>query len=131
MNVLKIVSFKKCTLIYITENYWIITDLSPSLRYVFRVRSINKYGWSNFSVVSKPFDFTEAAMLAKQQELGIVLTISIPIAVVAICVIGMFIMIYGKYQSSWVLSHLTNTFHFTKFIYFKFFNSPSEYNIHL
>jgi hypothetical protein len=57
---------------------------------------MNKYGWSNFSAVSESFDFTEAAMLAKQQELGIVLTISIPIAIVAICVIGMFIMIYGE-----------------------------------
>lgn len=77
-----------------TENYWIITDLSPSFRYVFRVRSMNKYGWSNFSVVSESFDFTEAALLAKQQELGIVLTISIPIVIVAICFIGVFIMIY-------------------------------------
>jgi hypothetical protein len=67
------------------------------MKYVFRVRSVNKYGWSNFSVVSESFDFTEAAMLAKKQELGIVLTISIPIVIVAICVIGMFIMIYGKY----------------------------------
>lgn len=57
---------------------------------------MNKYGWSNFSVVSESFDFTEAAMLAKQQELGIVLTVSIPIVIVAICVIGVFIMIYGK-----------------------------------
>lgn len=48
-------------------------------------------------MVSESFDFTEAAMLAKKQELGIVLTISIPIVIVAICVIGMFIMIYGKY----------------------------------
>lgn len=100
MNVSKTVSLKNSELISVAENYWIITDLSPSLRYVFRVRSMNKYGWSNFSMVSESFDFTEAAMLAKQQELGIVLTISIPIVIVAICVIGMFIMIYGKYQSS-------------------------------
>jgi hypothetical protein len=94
--VLKILSVKNNDLISFAENYWIITDLSPSFRYVFRVRSMNKYGWSNFSVVSESFDFTEAALLAKQQELGIVLTISIPIVIVAICFIGVFIMIYGK-----------------------------------
>ncbi|XP_069689840.1 proto-oncogene tyrosine-protein kinase ROS isoform X2 [Periplaneta americana] len=77
-----------------TENYWIITDLSPSLKYVFRVRSMNKYGWSDFSISSESFDFTEAAMLAKQQELGIVLGISIPIVAVAICITGMFILMY-------------------------------------
>jgi hypothetical protein len=80
------------------ENYWIITDLSPSLRYIFRVRSMNKYGWSDFSIASDSFDFTEAAMLAKQQELGIVLSISIPILMVTVCIIGMFIMMYGKSQ---------------------------------
>ncbi|KAJ9583818.1 hypothetical protein L9F63_021821, partial [Diploptera punctata] len=77
-----------------TDNYWIITDLSPSLKYVFRVRSMNKYGWSDFSMTSKSFDFTEAAMLAKQQELGIVLGISIPIVVVILCVTGMFALMY-------------------------------------
>ncbi|XP_021913370.1 proto-oncogene tyrosine-protein kinase ROS isoform X3 [Zootermopsis nevadensis] len=80
-----------------TDNYWIITDLSPSLRYTFRVRSMNKYGWSNFSLASESFDFTEAAMLAKQQELGFVLSICIPIAMVILCVTVMFITVY-KFQ---------------------------------
>jgi hypothetical protein len=84
-------------LISFAENYWIITDLSPSLRYVFRVRSINKYGWSNFSVASESFDFTEAAMLAKQQQTGIVLSIVISVIVgVALCVTGTLVLIYSK-----------------------------------
>ncbi|PNF32886.1 hypothetical protein B7P43_G01836 [Cryptotermes secundus] len=77
-----------------TENYWIITDLSPSLKYIFRVRSMNRYGWSDFSVASESFDFTEAAMLAKQQELEIVLSILIPTVMVTICITGIFILIY-------------------------------------
>jgi ABC-type glycerol-3-phosphate transport system permease component len=57
---------------------------------------MNKYGWSDFSVASESFDFTEAAMLAKQQELEIVLSILIPTVIVTICVTGIFILIYGK-----------------------------------
>jgi hypothetical protein len=57
---------------------------------------MNKYGWSDFSVASESFDFTEAAMLAKQQELGFVLSICVPIVMVAICVTGMFILMYSK-----------------------------------
>lgn len=57
---------------------------------------MNKYGWSDFSVASESFDFTEAAMLAKQQELEIVLSILIPTVMVTICVTGIFILIYGK-----------------------------------
>jgi hypothetical protein len=57
---------------------------------------MNKYGWSDFSVASESFDFTEAAMLAQQQELGFVLSISIPTILVAICATGTFTLIYSK-----------------------------------
>ncbi|KAK7868921.1 hypothetical protein R5R35_014230 [Gryllus longicercus] len=78
-----------------TDNYWIIADLSSSSKYIFRVRSRNIYGWSEFSVPSASFDFTEAAMLAKEQELTVVLGISIPVGILVLCVMGMLTFIYA------------------------------------
>ncbi|XP_063241344.1 proto-oncogene tyrosine-protein kinase ROS isoform X2 [Bacillus rossius redtenbacheri] len=77
-----------------TDNYWIMTDLSPSLKYVFRAQAYNKHGWSEWSAESEPFDFTEASMLAGRQELGIALGISIPIVVTLMCVVGMLTFMY-------------------------------------
>ncbi|GLH07146.1 Protein sevenless [Gryllus bimaculatus] len=77
------------------DNYWIIADLSSSSKYIFRVRSRNIYGWSEFSVPSASFDFTEAAMLAKEQELTVVLGISIPVGILVLCVMGMLTFIYA------------------------------------
>jgi ABC-type glycerol-3-phosphate transport system permease component len=57
---------------------------------------MNKYGWSDFSIASESFDFTEAAMLAEQQELEIVLSVLIPTVTATICITGIFTLIYGK-----------------------------------
>lgn len=79
---------------FLSENYWIISDLSPSIKYIFRVRARNKYGYSEFSKPSKSFDFTEAAMLAEQQELGVVLGTSIPFLSIAV----MLASFYSEYN---------------------------------
>lgn len=84
--------------ILVSDNYWIITELSPSLKYVFRVRAKNKYGWSDSSETSKSFDFTEAAMLADQQELGIVL-ITVPL-VLLFCIVVLVTFCCCKYWMS-------------------------------
>lgn len=67
-----------------------MTELSPSLKYVFRVRAKNRYGWSDSSEKSKSFDFTEAAKLANQQQLGLVLGITLPVIILGIIFVGIF-----------------------------------------
>ncbi|KAK6636659.1 hypothetical protein RUM43_010321 [Polyplax serrata] len=74
-----------------SDNYWIINELSPSMKYVFRVKARNKFGWSDFSETSKSFDFTEAAMLADQEELSLVLGTTVPALLLCfVLVIGIF-----------------------------------------
>lgn len=81
-----------------TENYWIMNELSASLKYVFRVKAKNKFGWSDFSEISKSFDFTEAAMLAEQQELGLVLSTTLP-ALLLCSLLVITIFCCGKYNN--------------------------------
>lgn len=54
-----------------SDNYWIIKELGPNLKYVFRVRSRNSYGWSDVSELSESFDVNEASMLAGQSDIGV------------------------------------------------------------
>lgn len=94
-----------------TENYWIINELSPSLKYVFRVKAKNKFGWSDFSETSKSFDFTEAAMLADQEELSLVLGTTVP-ALLLCCLLVLVIFCCGECLSCpWVDTKLYKNNH--------------------
>ena len=103
-----------------SENYWIINELSPSMKYIFRVKAKNLFGWSDFSETSKSFDFTEAAMLADQEELGLVLGTTLP-ALLFCCIVVIVIFCCGNYSRVFLIykknfeSTLIVIFFFLKF----------------
>ena len=78
------------------DNFWIMSELGAGAQYVFRVRALNEYGWSNWSAESRSFDLSEAALLADQQELGVVLGIAIPV-VLAVCFVAALTALCGQY----------------------------------
>ncbi|XP_075227577.1 receptor protein-tyrosine kinase sevenless [Lycorma delicatula] len=79
-----------------TENYWIITELSSSSKYQFRVQAKNRYGWSDYSATSEWFDLTTAAMLA-QQELALVLWALPPLVITSLLlIIGSFLCMFRQ-----------------------------------
>lgn len=71
-----------------------MSELGGGAQYVFRVRALNEYGWSNWSAESRSFDLSEAALLADQQELGVVLGIAIPV-VLAFCFVAALTVLCG------------------------------------
>lgn len=82
------------TLIYFSDNYWIITELGTNNKYQFRVQAKNRYGWSDYSPPSDWFDLTTTAMFA-HQELTIVLWVFPPIVIISFVII--FILFCSKY----------------------------------
>lgn len=76
-----------------------MNELSPSLKYIFRVRAKNKYGWSDSSKRSKSFDFTQAAMLAEadQQQFGTLFIAILSVLSVGVVVVFIYIICCCKY----------------------------------
>ena len=76
-----------------------MNELSPSLKYIFRVRAKNKYGWSDSSDRSKSFDFTQAAMLAEadQQQFGTSFIAILVVLSIGIVVVFGYILCCGKF----------------------------------
>lgn len=83
-----------------SDNFWIMSELGAGAllgaQYVFRVRALNEHGWSNWSAESRSFDLSEAALLADQQELGVVLGIAIP-GVIAFCFVSALVFLCGTW----------------------------------
>lgn len=66
-----------------TDTSWIISGLSDNthFRYIFRVLSLNSYGWSDASDESNQFDLNTAAQLAEKSQIGqILIAIMVPFA---------------------------------------------------
>ncbi|XP_046670760.1 proto-oncogene tyrosine-protein kinase ROS-like isoform X1 [Homalodisca vitripennis] len=74
-----------------SKPYWIMAELSSYTRYQFRVRARNVYGWSEFSEPSEWFSLNQAALLP-EQELGVVVWVFTPLAVLALILTLMCLM---------------------------------------
>lgn len=74
-----------------SEPYYIMEELSPEVTYQFRVKARNEYGWSELSGVSEWFSPNPAAMLP-EQELGVVVWVLTPLAVLALVLTIMCLM---------------------------------------
>lgn len=64
-----------------TDNYWIIKG-DMDRRYRFRVRALNAYGFGAWSRSSNVIDLTDSAvggLLANQQQLGLILGLTVPV----------------------------------------------------
>lgn len=68
-----------------------MAELSPYVKYQFRVKARNIYGWSELSEQSEWFSLNRAAMLPAQ-ELGVVVWVLTPLAVLALLLTLMCLM---------------------------------------
>jgi len=75
-------------------------------RYVFRVRALNSFGWSDWSGESHGKDLGAAALLAKTQQVGIVLAVTMPIGIVVLCIVALLAVVCGKYRTTLTI-HVT------------------------
>lgn len=91
--------FNEMNCLFEIENYWIMAELSSNMKYQFRVRAHNRYGWSEFSDASEWFDLNKAAMLA-EKELGAVFWIFTPLAVLTVSFLMMVFMCSKYYLCS-------------------------------
>ncbi|XP_072155472.1 proto-oncogene tyrosine-protein kinase ROS isoform X1 [Bemisia tabaci] len=88
-----------------TENYWIVTELSPNCQYQFRVCSKNMYGWSNFSEISDSYDLdANHQLIIHDTKSGLPFWIFIPLLfifiLVLICVLHRFFRRTGKKKNN-------------------------------
>ncbi|XP_054270502.1 proto-oncogene tyrosine-protein kinase ROS isoform X2 [Macrosteles quadrilineatus] len=74
-----------------SKPYWIMAELSSFMKYQFRVKARNTYGWSELSEPSEWFSLNRAAMLPSQ-ELGVIVWVLTPLAVLGLILTLMCLM---------------------------------------
>lgn len=86
-----------------SENYWLVTDLTPHRKYWFRVAALNSYGLGPYSEISNAFEVgVQAAgdqLIYQSQQLTMFAAIIVPIVVV-VCLISSCCLLCGKYELS-------------------------------
>ncbi|KAL2717170.1 proto-oncogene tyrosine-protein kinase ROS isoform X4 [Vespula squamosa] len=81
-----------------TDNYWIIKG-DMDRRYKFRVRARNAYGFGAWSRSSNVIDLTDSAvggLLATQQQLGLILGLTVPVIAFGLVCFCYFLCLYRQ-----------------------------------